>query len=248
MPSLHTDAIVLHVADYLESSRLLRLLTREAGVQSVVARGARSSKKRFGSATDLFAEGQAQLNLKPGRDLHALERFDVSRARLSLAADLARFTAASALAEATLRLVHDEASSTVFDVVVDGFDRLARAEQHVVSEALGATWRLLAEVGFRPATDRCVECHRAIGADAPARFDPLAGGVRCQICTPVGAPGRMLPPAAREHLMAWLAGGAPQLAEPEARAHQRLLREFLVTHLADGRPLKAWALWEGGGW
>ncbi|MFN7531060.1 MAG: DNA repair protein RecO, partial [Gemmatimonas sp.] len=61
MSLLQTDAIVLHVADYLESSRILRLVTREAGVQSVVARGARSSRKRFGSAVDLFAEGQAQI-------------------------------------------------------------------------------------------------------------------------------------------------------------------------------------------
>ena len=44
MSLLVTDAIVLHSADYLESSRIFRLATREAGVQSVLARGARSSE------------------------------------------------------------------------------------------------------------------------------------------------------------------------------------------------------------
>jgi len=39
MTLLVTDAIVLHSFDYLESSRILRLLTREAGVRSVLARG-----------------------------------------------------------------------------------------------------------------------------------------------------------------------------------------------------------------
>ena len=39
MPLLATDAVVLHVADYLESSRILRLATRECGVQTVVATG-----------------------------------------------------------------------------------------------------------------------------------------------------------------------------------------------------------------
>ena len=36
-----SDALVLHVQDYLESSRIVRLATREHGVQSVLARGAR---------------------------------------------------------------------------------------------------------------------------------------------------------------------------------------------------------------
>ena len=35
-----TEAIVLHAFDYLESSRILRLVTRDAGVRSVLARGA----------------------------------------------------------------------------------------------------------------------------------------------------------------------------------------------------------------
>jgi DNA repair protein RecO (recombination protein O) len=31
------------------------------------------------------------------------------------------------------------------------------------------------------------------------------------------------------------------------RAHQRLVREFLEEHLADGKPLRAWRDWEAGG-
>lgn len=248
MPPLHTDAIVLHVADYLESSRLLRLLTREAGVQSVVARGARSSRQRFGSATDLFAEGAAQLTVKPGRDLHALDRFDVLRARPTIAGRLDRFMAASALAEVVLRLVHDEASAEVFGVVAESLDRLGAAEEGVASVALGGIWRLLAEVGFRPALDHCVECHQPVDTSGAVRFDPRSGGVRCGVCAPAGTGGRLLPPTALAHLSEWLAGGTPALAVSEERAHQRLLREFLAAHLAESRPLKAWAVWEQGGW
>src|SRR3954451_13863831 len=94
-----TDAIVLHSFDYLESSRILRLVTREAGVRSVLARGARRSKKRFGAALDLYAQGTAELQPKPGRGLHTLSAFDVSLARPQLAAQLSRFHGASAIAE-----------------------------------------------------------------------------------------------------------------------------------------------------
>ena len=53
MALLVTDALVLHAFDYLESSRILRLATREAGVVSVLAKGARRSRSRYGSALDL---------------------------------------------------------------------------------------------------------------------------------------------------------------------------------------------------
>src|SRR6266513_1576931 len=109
-----TEAIVLHTFDYLESSRILRLVTREAGVRSVLARGARRSSRRFGSALDLFAQGSAQLHVKPGRDLDTLGGFDVERARPALASELARFTGAAVIAELTLRFGRDAEDPDLF--------------------------------------------------------------------------------------------------------------------------------------
>jgi DNA repair protein RecO (recombination protein O) len=249
MSLLQTDAIVLHVADYLESSRILRLATREAGVQSVVARGARSSKKRFGSAVDLFAEGQAQIQTKPGRDLHALHGFDVTRARSSLALDMGRFTAASAIAECALRLVHEEAAPAAYETLAGAFDRLAAAApEDTTSVTLGALWQLVSEVGFRPTVDRCAECHTPIDPAVDARFQVSVGGTLCPLCARLAPHGRLLPPAARAALDAWLTGGTVPLEPATARAHQRLLREFLGQHLPDSRPLKAYLVWEQGHW
>ena len=81
MSLLVTDAIVLHAFDYLESSRILRLVTRDGGLRSVLARGARRPKSRYGTALDLFAEGSAQLYIKPNRELHNLSAFEIVRAR-----------------------------------------------------------------------------------------------------------------------------------------------------------------------
>jgi len=55
MALLTTDAIVLHGFDYLESSRILKLVTRDAGVRSVLARGARAWINRKAPAlADVF--------------------------------------------------------------------------------------------------------------------------------------------------------------------------------------------------
>ncbi|HYW33351.1 MAG TPA: DNA repair protein RecO [Gemmatimonas sp.] len=251
MSLLVTDAIVLHSADYLESSRIFRLATREAGVQSVLARGARSSRKRFGSALGLFAEGHAQIATKPGRDLHTLLSFDVVKVRPGLAADLGRFTASSALAESVLRIVHEEAAPQVYDGIVSGLDAIAAADSaNTTSVALGVLWRLVSDVGFTPSMEECSECHERIPDDGDVMFSHHAGGVVCMRCGVRTPGGRRLPASARRRIVSWLASAskAVELTDGEQRAHRRLLREFLSHHLPDARAMRAYLVWEQGAW
>ncbi len=243
---LVTDAIVLHSFDYLESSRILRLLTRDAGVRSVLARGARRSKGRFGSALDLYAQGSAELHSKPGRDLDTLGGFDLTRARPQLAAHLERFNGAAAIAEMALRFANAGADADVFDAVVSALDDIAAAPGTSARDAtLAAAWRILAALGVAPTIDECAECHAALPVDEPALFSHPAGGVVCARCRTLARTGRTLPASARGALRTWLAGDPYGVADAlEARAHQRLLREFVREHLADDKPLRALDAWE----
>ena len=254
MPLVRTGAVVLHAFDYLESSRIVRLATRDAGVQSALARGARRSRTRYGSALDLFASGTAELVTRPGRDLNTLTSFDVERGRPGLAADLARFTGASAIAELVLRFAGDEANPTLFDLLIGAFDDLAGAPADTGLEVtLAYAWRIVAELGFTPVLDACARCDAAIGDAGSADFGHRAGGVLCARCGRGETGSRTLPFEARRALAAWLGGetptaGATRLGDAERRAHQRLLREFLHEHMADGRPLRAFDVWERDRW
>lgn len=260
MSLVTTPAVVLHAFDYMESSRIVRLFTRDAGVQSALARGARSSRKRFGGggALDLFVEGEAQYHVKPGRELHTLAGLDVTRSRPGLALEIGRFTAASALAELVLRFARDDAQPTLYDAFLDALDRVAAAPAGQSREAgLAGAWRLVAELGFAPNLDACSSCHAALPPDRPAAFSHPAGGALCAPCARLGGATRLLPPDARAALRGWTVGPdddeepvapATPLDESAARAHQRLLREFLREHLADGRPLRALEVWEGDRW
>ena len=73
---IQTEAIVLHGFDYRETSRIVRLATRDAGVVSAIARGAKRPRSRFGQGLDLFTSGVAHLSINPMRDLHSLTAFD----------------------------------------------------------------------------------------------------------------------------------------------------------------------------
>jgi DNA repair protein RecO (recombination protein O) len=249
MALLATDAIVLHAFDYLESSRILRLVTRDAGVRSVLAKGARRSSRRFGSALDLFAQGSAQLYAKPGRDLDTLGAFDVTTSRDGIAAELGRFAGASAVAELTLRFGRDAADPGLFDAVAAALDALTTAARDdAVATTLASAWHIVAELGFGPAVDVCAECHAPLPGDATVMFSHPSGGALCARCGRIAPAGRVLPAAARDTLRGFLAGRAVPVDDASARAHQRLLREFLGEHLTEGRPLRALELWEATRW
>lgn len=245
-----TDAIVLHSFDYLESSRILKLVTRDAGVRSVLARGARRSKRRFGSALDLYAQGTAELHVKVGRELDTLSEFDVRRSRPQLGLDLSRFTGASAIAELTLRFARDAADPGLFESIGKALDEIGAAPPERTRDVtLAGAWRVLSELGVAPTIDRCADCHAAIDVDAPAMFSHPSGGMLCTRCGRLARSGRTLPPEARAALRDWLSGEPHALESThDVRAHQRLLREFLREHLGDDRPLRAFEVWERDEW
>lgn len=249
MSLLVTEVVVLHVMDYLESSRILRLATREGGVQSVLAKGARRPRSRFGPALDLFAQGTAQILVKPGRELQTLSAFEAARSRSALAEEFGRFMGASAIAELMLRFAHDEAQHDLFDALVRALDDIAAApEQRSREVAIGAAWRLVGALGFAPSLDTCSVCHGPVERDEAIRFHHRAGGVLCARCAASSPGGRPIPIGALDTLRTWLESGEqPVLELRDAKAHQRLLREFLREHLGDGRPLRAFEAWEQDG-
>lgn len=250
MITLETDAIVLHAFDYLETSRIVRLLTRDAGLVSVLARGARRSRTRYGSALDIYAEGVASITMKPQRELHNLNSLEIASSRAAIAGDIGRFTAAAVVSELAMRFVGEESGPHLFEVASHLFDELAETPPgESVQTALAGIWRLIAALGLTPALDVCASCHAHIPVDNDAAFSHRAGGVVCTRCASLTGAARKLPASARAAITQWLAvEKTSQLGDPDQRAHQRLLREFVQEHLGEDRPLRAFHVWERERW
>ncbi len=248
VPLLTTPALILHVMPYGETSKIVRLLTREAGLVSGLARGARGKKSRTGPRLDLFAAGTASLLLKETRDLHPLTAFEITTAHAALAHDVTRFAAASALAEIALRCMPEEPHPEIHDAVSAGMDAIESAPDDLLaSAALVACWGLVVALGFRPALDQCAVCGAPVGETLA--FSAEQGGGLCPVHR-AAAPYRQLKGKDAAALAALVNGRLPDppLDERHATAHRRLLVSFIRHHLAEDRALPALAFWDAESW
>src|SRR5204862_268616 len=107
MSLVTTPAVVLQTYRYSETSKVVRLATRDLGVQSAIAKGALRPKSRFGAGLELLSEGVAQLYFRETRELHTLGAFDL----VNLRRDLARAAAHRRLVARLLRYHLAEAGS-----------------------------------------------------------------------------------------------------------------------------------------
>lgn len=236
MALISTDAIVLQSFPYGETSRIVRLLTRSAGVHSAIAKGALRPRSRY-AVLEPFAEGAAAIYIRPTRELQTLGSFDLRQARQGLGRDLLRFGGASLLAELVLRTASEEAQEGLFDAVSAGLDRLTAAEDSAVEvTVLAVVWHAVALFGFAPELSACVVCSTSIDPALDASFDYAAGGLRCDACA-AGLPGRRMPWHARAALESFTRG--QPVAVTVTEGHWRLLTRYLEHHLAEGSPLRS---------
>lgn len=253
MALVHTPAVVLQTFRYSETSKVVRLATRELGVQSAIAKGALRPRSRFGAGLELLGEGVAQLYFHEQRELHTLSAFDVLDLRRALALDVARFAGATAHVEVMLRMAPAAPLPAAYDVFVAALDALITAPPpDVDAAAVRGLWRLLAVLGFEPALDECVKDGTALERGAShVAFSVQEGGVLCARCAgPETGTVTRLPSADFQALLALNDGTdeLPALDAPHAAAHRRLVARFIRHHLDDRRPLSALAFWERRAW
>lgn len=250
MPLVSTPAIVISSLRYSETSKIVRLATREHGVQSVIAKGALRPKSRFGAALQLLSEGQAHFVLKENRELHLLTSFDLRRLHVGLAVDLERYSVACALAEVMLRFAPPDPHPQSFDLLQHSLSELEPAAASEV-DALGyrLLWQMVSVLGFEPALDQCVVDGTPLAGVGALPFSTREGGALCPTCAShFGA--TQLPAEARAGLTALLDPGVPLpvFDEKHAAAHRRLLARYIRYHLAEGADLPALEFWSQRPW
>ena len=247
MSLVSTDATVLQTFPYSETSKIARLVTRDLGVVSVVAKGARRPKSKFGASLQPLSDGVAQLYHKQTRDLHTLSEFELERHRHGLTQDLVRYSGASALAELVIRFSPQEPHLELFELTRRSLDFLSEADPvDVPTSVLTVMWSAVHALGFAPTLEGCAVDGRPLSADDVA-FSIVEGGFLCRECARSRETAR-LPAQDRAALMSFVTGSLPEreISPKHVAAHRRLCARFIQRHVAEYRELKALDFWERG--
>jgi len=254
MSLVSTPAVVLRTYRYSETSKIVRLATRDLGVQSAIAKGVLRKHSPFGAALETLSEGVAQLYYKETRELQTLAAFDVISLRRDLARDMGRFAGAAALAEVMLKMAPPAPLPAAYDTFTQGLDALAQAPPTAADAmAVRWLWLLVGVLGFAPQLEACVRDGNAV--TGTVAFSAAEGGVLCPSCAGLQPPTRLPPHAYRDLLALNDAGAAlPTLDAAHVAAHRRLVARFVRHHLGEtgrnggGETLSAMDIWERRTW
>jgi len=198
MDPIKTDAIVLRVVEFSETSCIVTLFTRTLGKISTIAKGARRKKSPFEAALDLIAICRIVFLHKSSQSLDILTEAKLQRRFRSSAIDLDRFYAGLYLIE-LLNLMTDDADphEDLFDEAVSAIELIdaanvvngsnegnlgsATSTKHAL---LNFEIRLLDLLGHLPMLTNCVDCGRAKTTISRVQFGLNRGGIICQNCRP----------------------------------------------------------------
>ncbi len=147
-----TEALVLRKIDYAESSVIIAVLTRDAGQQQFLVRGARRQQKKRFPQIDLFRRLSVLYKPSAKSDLHAVHDVECMAFYDSIASSTSNFSTAKWLCEFTLRNSQINVPATeMFDALDIAFSRLAsHADVPGLPITVGVCFATLMEYGVLP--------------------------------------------------------------------------------------------------
>ncbi|MAE96341.1 MAG: DNA repair protein RecO [Deltaproteobacteria bacterium] len=189
MTTLLTEALILRNVDFGESDRILHLLTPETGRITVIAKGARRSKKRFPGTLDLFNHLDVQIERRRPTSMARLEAARLRATLHEIRTDPRRFALGCYLLELLDRLAPEGGARLdhrrLFDFAL-GVLRLIDLQAPDLRMRVLLEIRALDALGIGPELSLCVRCGEAL-ADEPAgaiHFHVAEGGPCCRRCIP----------------------------------------------------------------
>jgi DNA repair protein RecO (recombination protein O) len=175
-----TEGIVLRSLRYGEADRILHLYTPERGRVSVIAKGVRKAKPRFGGRLEPFF--RLNLVLYPGKsDLLTVTSAETIAGHPRLREHGAAIDSAARACDAVSRLFGDgEPHPGVYHLLCNEIALLDREpEKATRANALAFRLKLLLAAGFAPHLASCATCGEP---EHLVGFSGAAGGVVCGAC------------------------------------------------------------------
>ncbi|MBK7586709.1 MAG: DNA repair protein RecO [Myxococcales bacterium] len=180
-----TRAWLLRRVEYGESDLVLTLFTETLGRVSALARGAKKSQRRFGSALEPMHTLRVRLDERAGAELLQLREAKLETPRAMLLTSLERMEVAGrALGWVRRAAPPRTAEPAVWRALEVFFSRLELPDPALSARAelAHAGLSLLVAFGWGLDLARCVSCGKACPTAQTALVDVARGGLICVSC------------------------------------------------------------------
>ncbi len=181
-----TDAIVLSAMKYRDTSKIVRLYTREFGKLSVIAKGARDSKSKFRSALEPMSFVSCVIYKNENREMQLLSQCDVVRPLRYLSEDLEKMSVAMTAIELVDVVTHaEEQNASFFSLILDLLETVNTATKNAVVALYWFELRLAELLGFRPELHDCSYCRKNVEREIAEgkKFSMAGTGILCAACS-----------------------------------------------------------------
>jgi len=182
VPYYKTPAVILHSLDFAESDKLVTFFTRDFGKLRGIAKGAKRSRKRFGSGLEPLTCSAVCFFEKEKASLVRLDHCEIVDPFPHIHSDMLRLGYAGYLAELiSVTAAERERSGELYALLIGFFELLnqpAFREEFVRIFEL----RLLALAGYQPELRSCVVCRREAKDKHRHWFCQSKGGLICSDC------------------------------------------------------------------
>ncbi len=185
MPAEQTDALVLRIYPWSETSCIASIYSRDFGKLSVLAKGARRPKSPFEAALDLLSICRVVFIPKSGDALDLLTEAKLVRRYRAGARDLLRLYSGYYVAELLDRLTDKgDEQAELFELAEATLLALADPELELRAIVLRLELQMLRMLGHLPTWRYCAQCGEEVPRGDNATFGLLASGVLCERCRP----------------------------------------------------------------
>lgn len=163
---IKTEAVVLSKMNYGDSSMIASILTEDLGRISVIVKGARSPKSKYGRIVDLINHLSVILYKKESREIQLLSNADIIDHYPEVKNDLNKLKYAYSIAELVKNLLAEhEVNRRIFKGVIKILNRLNSGIE-LPEVTFGRFFIFfLKEIGYELQTETCAICGKKNLAD-----------------------------------------------------------------------------------
>lgn len=232
MPRNQTEAIVLRADNIGELDKLVVFFTRRRGLLKGVAKGARKSRKRFGSSLERMSYVKVFYYEKEHKELVTVSDCDLIESFFELQMDPDMFYTLSYFAELIENSLPSRSDDDVlFRLMLRTLQTMKKGKDREFLSAYFETWFLKLS-GFLPDLRKCKRCYKELNSGGWLALKK--DGVYCDQCTDNK---KISLNDDLQKILTWIKQQPPDTSElppfssDQIEAARKILKEIIIFHL-----------------